>query len=66
MIYVLIITVLIILNFTNTITEIQTKEHVNNAEKFIINNYKLIFGTIFLIFFIVFWRYSCFFIGFNC
>jgi len=66
MIYVLIITVLIIINFTNTITKIQNKEYLSNTENFILNNYKLLFGSIFLIFFIAFWRYSCFFLGFNC
>ena len=66
MIYILIIAALIIINFTNTITKIQKKEYLNSTEKFIINNYKPIFGTIFLIFSIVFWRYSCFFIKFNC
>ena len=66
MIYVLIITVLIIINFTNTITKIQNKEYLSITENFILNNYKLLFGIIFLIFFIAFWRYSCFFIGFNC
>ena len=66
MIYVLIITVLIIINFTNTITKIQDKEYISNTENFILTNYKLIFGLIFLIFFIAFWRYSCFFLGFNC
>ena len=66
MIYVLIITALILINFTNTITKIQNKEYLSNTENFILNNYKLLFGIIFLIFFIAFWRYSCFFIGFNC
>ena len=66
MIYVLIITVLIIINFTNTISKIQNKEYLSSTENFILNNYKLLFGIIFLIFFIAFWRYSCFFIGFNC
>ncbi len=66
MIYVLIITALIIINFTNTVTKIQQKEYISSTENFILNNYKLIFGSIFLIFFIAFWRYSCFFLGFNC
>jgi hypothetical protein len=66
MIYVLIIATLIIINFTNIISKIQKKEYVSNAENYVLNNYKLIFGTIFLIFFIAFWRYSCFFLGFNC
>ena len=66
MIYVLIITALIIINFTNTITKIQDKEYISNTENFILTNYKLIFGLIFLIFFTAFWRYSCFFLGFNC
>jgi len=66
MIYVLIITALIIVYFTNGISKIQNKEYINSYENFILNNYKVIFGTIFLIFFIAFWRYSCFFINFNC
>jgi len=66
MIYVLIITALIIINFTNTISKIQNKEYINKTENFILNNYKVIFGSIFLIFFIAFWKYSCFFLGFNC
>ncbi len=66
MIYVLIIAALIIINFTNTISKIQNKEYVSITENFILNNYKLIFGTIFLIFSIAFWRYSCFFLEFNC
>jgi hypothetical protein len=66
MIYVLIIAALIIINFTNIISKIQKKEYVSNTENYVLNNYKLIFGTIFLIFFIAFWRCSCFFLGFNC
>ena len=43
MIYVLIITALIIINFTNTISKIQNKEYINKTENFILNNYKVIF-----------------------
>ena len=66
MIYVLLIAALIIINFTNIISKIQKKEYVSNTENFVLNNYKLIFGTIFLIFLIAFWSYICFFLGFNC
>ena len=52
MIYVLIITALIIVYFTNGISKIQNKEYINSYENFILNNYKVIFGTIFVIFFI--------------
>ena len=45
MIYVLIITVLIIINFTNTITKIQNKEYISSTENFILNNYKIIYGS---------------------
>jgi hypothetical protein len=48
MIYVLIIAALIIINFTNIISKIQKKEYVSNTENFVLNNYKLIFGTNFI------------------
>ncbi|MAE33411.1 MAG: hypothetical protein CL493_03710 [Actinobacteria bacterium] len=66
MIYILIIATLVIINFTNGITRIQNKENKNNLEIFIIDNYKTIFGLIFLIFSIFFWQNSCFFLNFEC
>ena len=54
MIYLLIITALIIVSFTNSINKIQEKRYISDSENFILNNYKLIFGTIFLMLFFIY------------
>lgn len=66
MIYILIIAILLIINFTNGISKIQNKETKNNFEIFIIDNYKIIFGLIFLLFSIFFWQNSCFLLDVDC
>ena len=66
MIYILVIAALVIINFTNVITRIQSKEYKNNLEIFIIDNYKYLFGLMFILFSILFWRNSCFFLDFDC
>ena len=66
MIYILIIATLLIINFTNGISKIQNKETKNNFEIFIIDNYKIIFGLIFLLFSIFFWQNSCFLLDVDC
>ena len=66
MIYILVITAIIIINFTNGISKLQNKKYTNDFENFILENYKVLFGVIFTLFFLGFWRYSCFFLGFNC
>ena len=66
MIYILIIAALLIINFTNIISKLENKEIRSNFDNFIIENYKVIFGITFLFFTIFFWRYSCFFLDFNC
>ena len=60
------IAIFIIVFYTNYITKIQKKEKNNWMDDLFINNYKIIIGVIFLIFTFTFWRYSCFFIQFNC
>ena len=47
MIYILVIAALVIINFTNVITRIQSKEYKNKLEIFIIDNYKYLFGLTF-------------------
>ena len=66
MIYILVIAALVIINFTNVITKIQSKEYKNKLEIFIIDNYKYLFGLMFILFSIFFWRNSCFFLDFDC
>ena len=66
MIYILVIAALVIINFTNVITRIQSKEYKNKLEIFIIDNYKYLFGLMFILFSIFFWRNSCFFLDFDC
>ena len=66
MIYILIIAILLIINFTNGISKIQNKETKNNFEIFIIDNYKIIFGLVFLLFSIFFWQNSCFLLDVDC
>ena len=66
MIYILVIAALVIINFTNVITRIQNKEYKNKLEIFIIDNYKYLFGLMFILFSILFWRNSCFFLDFDC
>ena len=66
MIYILIIAALLIINFTNIISKLENKENRSNFDNLIIENYKVIFGIAFLFFTILFWRYSCFFLDFNC
>jgi len=66
MIYILVIAALVIVNFTNVITKIQNKEYKNKLEIFIIDNYKYLFGLMFILFSIFFWRNSCFFLDFEC
>ena len=66
MIYILVIAALVIINFTNVITKIQNKEYKNKFEIFIIDNYKYLFGLMFILFSIFFWRNSCFFLDFDC
>ena len=66
MIYILIIAALLIINITNIISKLENKENRSNFDNFIIENYKVIFGIAFLFFTILFWRYSCFFLDFNC
>ncbi len=66
MIYILVIAALVIVNFTNVITRIQNKEYKNKLEIFIIDNYKYLFGLMFILFSILFWRNSCFFLDFEC
>ncbi len=66
MIYILVIAALVIINFTNVITRIQSKEYKNKLEIFIIDNYKYLFGLMFILFSILFWRNSCFFLDFDC
>ena len=48
MIYILVIAALVIINFTNVITRIQNKEYKNKLEIFIIDNYKYLFGLMFI------------------
>jgi len=62
----LLIAIFIIVFYTNYITKIQKKENNNWLDDLFINNYKIIIGAMFLIFTFIFWRYSCFFIQFNC
>ena len=66
MIYILVITALIIINFTNGISKLENKKVKNNLEIFILDNYKAAFGLIFLIITILFWRNSCLLLDFNC
>ena len=66
MIYILVIAALVIINFTNVITRIQSKEYKNKLEIFIIDNYKYLFGLTFILFSIFFCRNSCFFLDFDC
>ncbi len=66
MIYIIVIAALVIINFTNVITRIQNKEYKNKLEIFIIDNYKYLFGLMFILFSILFWRNSCFFLDFDC
>jgi len=66
MFYILLIATFIIVFFTNIIAKIQKKEINNWLDDLIINNYKLIIGLLFLIFTFTFWKYSCFFIQYNC
>ena len=66
MIYILVIAALVIINFTNVITKIQNKEFKNKLDILIIDNYKYLFGLIFILFSIFFWRNSCFFLDFDC
>ena len=66
MIYILLIAIFIIVFYTNFIGRIQKKGERNWMDDIFINNYKIIIGMMFLIFTFIFWKYSCFFIQFNC
>ena len=66
MIYILVLAAFVIINFTNGVRRIQKKEYKNKIDIFIIDNYKPIFGLVFLVFTIVFWQNSCFFLDFEC
>ncbi|MAB95958.1 MAG: hypothetical protein CL496_01900 [Actinobacteria bacterium] len=66
MIYILLIAIFLIINFTNGITKIQNKVIKSKFEIFIIENYKLIFGLVFLLFSIFFWQNSCFLLDIDC
>ena len=66
MIYILLIAIFIIVFYTNYIGGIQKKDERNWMDDLFINNYKIIIGVLFLIFTIIFWKYSCFFIQYNC
>ena len=66
MIYILIITAALIIFFTDSQQKIIKKINKNWLDDLLLNNYKLFIGLLFLIFTILFWRYSCFFISYNC
>jgi predicted transporter len=66
MIYILLTAAFIIIFFTNQISNINKKDRNNWLDDLLINNYKIFIGLLFLIFTFVFWRYSCFFISYNC
>ena len=66
MIYILLIAIFIIVFYTNYIGRIQKKDERNWMDDLFINNYKIIIGVLFLIFTFIFWKYSCFFIQYNC
>ena len=66
MIYILVIAAFVIINYTNGVRRILKKEYNNKIEIFIIDNYKAIFGLVFLVFSIIFWQNSCFFLDFEC
>ena len=66
MIYILLTAAFIIIFFTNQINHINKKDRNNWLDDLLINNYKIFIGLLFLVFTFVFWRYSCFFISYNC
>ena len=66
MIYILLIANLLILIFTNKIENIEKKVRNNWFDDLLINNYKIFIGLLFFLFAVFFWRYSCFFIQYNC
>jgi len=66
MIYILLTAASIIIIFTNQISNINKKDRNNWLDDLLINNYKTFIGLSFLIFTLVFWKYSCFFISYNC
>ena len=66
MIYILIIAAALIIFFTDSQERIIKKINKNWLDDLLLNNYKLFIGLLFLIFTILFWRYSCFFIKYNC
>ena len=66
MIYILLIAIFIIVFYTNYIGRIQKKDERNWMDDLFVNNYKIIIGVLFLILTFIFWKYSCFFIQYNC